>query len=149
MATISEEVKALLAEAFKLDEQKKILKKEVKVLEDRISTFNVRIDQISVRVHNEIIMEDDLDTESFAIKLAELGAVELEIKPRFNVTAVNKILLVQELKANEDTQHLVKEDVHNKTLESYCKEALRSNGEYPYPDYITVFNQPSLKFKKG
>jgi len=149
VATISQEVKELLVKATRLNEEKTKLKQEAKALDEKVSALNVQIDKISTRVHNEIVMEDDMDTESLAIVLTGIGRIELAVEPYFNVLAANKRVLVDKFKESEDTRHLVKEDVHHSTLKAFCRETLREQGAYPYPELISVFNKPVLKFKKA
>jgi len=149
MATISPEVKELLAKAAQLEQEKRELKEETKKLDEKVTALNVQIEKISARVHKEVIMEDDMDTESFTISLLGVGTFELAIEPYFNVLAANRHALLQKLKENRETHGLVKESVHPATLKAFCRETLADQGMYPYPELISVFNKPILKIKKG
>jgi chromosome segregation ATPase len=147
MAVISQELKDMLAKAAGLDQERQKLKREIKQLEEKVTAFNVKIDEISVQAHKEIVVADDEDTEALEIVLTGIGRVALEIDPCFTVLAGNRPELIRRLKQNEDTLALVKEDVNPKTLAKFCREAFVQNGCYPHNELIQVYNKPVLKFK--
>jgi len=147
MAVVSQELKDLLATAASLDQERQQLKREAKQLEEKITALNVKIDEISVQAHKEIVVEYDDDTESLEIVLTGVGRVILDIDPCFTVLAGNKPELIKRLKENEDTLALVKEDVNTNTLKKYCRESFAQNGMYPHAELIQVYNKPVLKFK--
>lgn len=132
MSVLTDEVKAMLNEAYTLTEEKK-------GIEDRLKEINKRLIQISAAA------QEHFEGEEISIKGVK---VYLQIEPCFNVLAKDKQALITAMKNDPNAAGIVKEDYHPSTFKAYMKERLLNDGELPYKGLVSQYNKPTLKFRR-